>query len=181
VLGHLILVRSAEHVDHLGMLAALGFRAPIHVEPAVAGARVVEFARRLVDEHQTPASAFAITAQREWTLVSDLSGALLDELDALADLSARLDARVLALCFEPDACSLCCFEAGRLRRRVEQGPDGLRVEGEPLAIEAAFGSPARLEEDDLLVLAQSLGLDLQHLNDSAVYTLVAFATWPGAA
>ncbi len=173
--GHLVLVEGKRSAEVTALLAGLGYQAPVEVREGVEGSGVSATAQELQDAHpEAPLAMFAVTVDERWTLLSDLTGDLLNALPSLTELSGKIGGRVIVLRFEPGACGLWWMDAGRLQRRVEQLSRGVSFDGERLPIEAAFGVAGRLEEEDLFTVVQSLGVDIARLNSAAKYSVSAF-------
>lgn len=175
VYGHLLLIEARRALGPAEILAAVGWRDPVARRAGVEGTDVAAAAQGLQDARpEAPLTLFAVSEADRWSVLSDLTAALADAGRDLAALSAQLDARVLALRFEPGACGLAWFDKGQLRRRIDQVGQGLSAEGDPLPVEGMFGSPTKLDEDDLITVVQSLGVDVARLNRAAAYTVLAY-------
>lgn len=175
IYGHVLLIEARRRRQPRALLAALGWNDPVDHRDDVEGADVGGVAQALQDAHpDAPLTLFAATETDRWTVVSDLTSALLDAGSALVELSAQLDARVLALRFDAEACGLSWYDHGQLRRRIDRMGKGLSAEGEPLPVEAMFAAPTELDQDALLTVVQSLGVDVGHLNAVGRYVVLGY-------
>lgn len=173
--GRLILVEGKRLAELTETLAELGFGQPVARAEQVRGGEVVMAAQALQDERPaSPLELMATTEDSRWTVLSDLTGGVFDELDAMRELSARIDGRVVLMELDDEAPALTWFASGVLRRHLEQTDEGLAWHGEALPLEALFGSSKRLAQADLLGLLQGLGLDPGRLNSRASYTVLAY-------
>lgn len=139
--------------------------------PGIAVLGLVEDARLLRPRHDF----LRHCRDQGWTILADESGRLaMLPSDRWTTLAAELDARVVVLHGEPDPgmrAFAVHFPDGR--RRAVAVCEGEREEfGRPLAIERAFRSPW-LTVDDLVILAQGMGLDFERLNVLPPYTVTA--------
>lgn len=175
IYGHVLLVEARRQRPPASLLAALGWADPVDHRDDVEGARVGVAAQALQDAHpDAPLTLFAATESDRWTVLSDLTSALLDADAELAGLSADLDARVLALRFDEEAGGLSWYDHGRLRRRIDRIGKGISAEGDPLPVEAMFGAPTKIDQDDLLTVVQSLGVDVARLNAVGRYVVFGY-------
>jgi hypothetical protein len=175
IYGHVLLVEARRQRSPEQILGIVDWSDLVGRRDEVEGADVGGAAQALQDEHpEAPLSLFAATETDRWTVLSDLTSALLDEDAGLARVSGELDARVLALRFDAEACGLRWYDHGELRRRIDRVGKGLSAEGEPLPVEAMFTTPTNLDQDDLLTVVQSLGVDLARLNQAARYAVLAY-------
>jgi hypothetical protein len=111
-----------------------------------------------------------------WTVLADETGTLaLERRELWTALAKGLRTKVLVLHAEPGPEGITAFALHHAdgRRRALAVCEGERQEsGEPLAIEGLFaGREPSL--DDLITLAQSLGIDFERLNVLPPYTVMA--------
>jgi hypothetical protein len=173
--GQLVLIDGQREPELTEVLVGLGFSSAVERREGVAGDEVWRAVEDMQGAHpERPLTMFAWLLSERWTLLSDLMGAVFEEVEALRALSRKLEGRVLVLSFDPDEASITWLASGAIRRRLRQTADGLEASGDPLPIEAMFVSPNRLEPDDVLTLLQSLGIDLMALNTKGRYVVAAY-------
>ena len=111
-----------------------------------------------------------------WTVLVDESGRLaMGTSDRWSQLARRRGRKVVVLHGEPDPgmrAFAVHFPDGR-RRAVAVCEDEREEVGEPMALEALFRAPPRLDIDDLIALVNGLGLDFERLNVLPPYTVTA--------
>ena len=160
--------------DHLTFLrsqglAMLGYSRALHSVENVAGAFVARTAQALASQAEEFLETVVMTQAQGWTVVSDPSGFLAEDLEGWAALSAQLGSRVICVRHDDLGTELAVFDEGRARRIVsfELG-EGVTYVGAPLAVEELWAE-AKPEAEELLEAVACLSVDLQRVNASALY------------
>lgn len=134
-------------------------------------ARTAAFMSAIGDEYL---ELVASTVADGWTVLSDPSGFLGEDLEGWAAISAELRTRVICLRHDDLGMELAVFDEGRARRIVSDDPEeGTTFVGEPLAVEGLWEgvlpTPAELIES-----AACISVDLERINANALFEVSAY-------
>jgi hypothetical protein len=113
-----------------------------------------------------------VAVEGGWTVLADESGRLPEARATWREASVQQGVASLSLISEPDLVAFAWHGADGQSRAVAVADDARRESGDALAIERSFAGNGP-SSGDLLLLAQSVGVDLARLNDRARFRLLA--------
>jgi hypothetical protein len=166
-----VVLVQGEHLAAIDrILASTGYDRAGVLETDVPGAFAHRTAAQILARANGPHEVLRLAEDQGWTALSDAGAGLAEDLLALSNLSRALGTKVVSLFAEPDRVGLSVHDDGTPLRRAAWGEDAME-QGEPLPVETLFGSDVPTIRD-LMLVAQSVGVDVEALNERALYTLV---------
>ncbi len=112
-----------------------------------------------------------------WTVLADESGRLPEARKLWKRETQSRGVRSLLMLADDEIVAFALHEPDGSARAVASCDGHYQAKGRPLAVEGAF-APKRLTAGDLLLLAQSVGVDLERLNHGINYRLLACRRGP---
>lgn len=166
----LVMIRG----DHEGQVDALlsraGHRVTGRENRDVFGCIAWQEAAKMVRSAPRPCEIIRVAKEGNWTLLSDESGLVVDDLALWQEVARDLETPVVAVFASGDEWSFAVFGPQGLVRAVVVDDDEVIERGEALPIEQLFSGKARLE--DLTLLVSSFGVDFDRTNLESQYRLV---------
>jgi hypothetical protein len=122
-----------------------------------------------------PDSLVRVASWRDWTVIALEPNAVLDAASVWKTLARERSVRCLALVEDEleDVRAFALWGPSGLERACTWCDGDWTEGGTPLAIEAGFAHPGQLEFDDLLLVATSLGIDVDDAHGAGVFELIA--------
>lgn len=166
----LVMIRGDHEARVDEMLARAGHRVTGRESREVHGCIAWSEAAKMVRAAERPCEIIRVAKEGNWTLLSDESGLVVDDLALWQELSRDLRTPVVAAFAAGSEWSFAVFGPEGLLRAVVVDGEEVIERGEPLPIEQLFSGRARLE--DLTLLVSSFGVDFERTNLESCYRLV---------
>ena len=166
----LVMIRGDHEARVDAMLARAGHRVTGRENHDVYGCVAWSEAAKMVRTAQRPCEVIRVAREGNWTLISDESGLVVDDLALWMEVAQEFATPVVAAFAAGDEWSFAVFGPEGLVRAVVVDGDEVIERGTALPIEQLFSGKARLE--DLTLLVSSFGVDFDRTNLESSYRLV---------